>query len=377
MVGRGKKKNIRRAGSKEPPGQTKVNIILFLASGRKSRQDILDYSKKMLGISTARGIDKHLVDLTSAGIIVKEPTERGFELYYHLNHEFSGLREIVHYCDLNGKINDLISSKYGEATISEKLLSDLTKEILIVIETNGNLLAAIPRGERSIELDFLACKLLTNYPEGMSEEEQFRIHMNEYDRTFPEFVRDALKPFAGTPEYEVKKMELCRLVAEKQFEIQFEKNELLPSVFQSINDTIFHPEERNEIVNILKSSPRAVKFIFLLINNNRIFRNYSLNLIFFIEKENEARSNKENHVLVKKINEEIKEYTVKVVAATKRPTLLLQALRGMLLLDIFEEKAIPTSWTAEFIRQPFIPFGIVADSERGLTVKFDPSEDPI
>ena len=377
MVGRGKKKTIRKAGTKDPPGQTKVNIILFLANGRKSRQDILDYSKKKLGISTARGIDKHLTDLTIEGFLVKEPNERGFEIHYHLNTEFFILKKIIKLCDSQGKLRLFMFSNVGKEVISDNFLVDLIKELIIMMETKANLVASVPLEERDMELDCFACRHTLDLPEGCTEEELKAITWSLYDKTTPAVMKDLLREYEGDPAlYETIRKEVCRKAAEMQFESEFGEKALLPSLFQSFQNLIIHPDERLEITEILRCSPIALKFMSSPDKYNLISVILTSSYQdFLIYKDEEARSNRDDKEKLDSLDREVVLLANEIVNKMEKPTLLLQALRGMLVLDISEMRFIPTPWLETFLKIPQVPIEMKVDLEHGITAKFNPSGD--
>ena len=96
---------------------------------------------------------------------------------------------------------------------------------------------------------------------------------------------------------------------------------------------------------------------------------------FLIYKDEEARSNRDDKEKLDSLDREVVLLANEIVNKMEKPTLLLQALREMLVLDISEMRFIPTPWLETFLKIPQVPIEMKVDLEHGITAKFNPSGD--
>jgi len=122
-------KKEKKRGPKNPPGETKLEIVLFLTNAEKGRQEILSHLKEKIGIKENRGIDKHLNDLEKLGYIVKKTTGRGLPIHYELNHSFDGLMKLFILAKDFGKETEIMNSQYWRRAINVSIFKEISNRI--------------------------------------------------------------------------------------------------------------------------------------------------------------------------------------------------------------------------------------------------------
>lgn len=115
---------------KKPDHDTKTAIILFLMTGKKSRNDILSYIKNAKKLKENRGIDKHLNDLKKNKIINVEG-EKGFKTFYQLNDTYDAFKQIITLVDNQDKLLELMRSSYFQDKVENKIFNDLFIEQML------------------------------------------------------------------------------------------------------------------------------------------------------------------------------------------------------------------------------------------------------
>lgn len=145
--------------------RTKFDIILFLANGDKNREDILSYVKQKRKIKENRGIDKHLRDLEKEGLIARHPENGLFSpfkpRYFKLNNGYDSFKTIVERCSEQDRLFELMDSQYFKNVVNIKLFYTLLDDFVSLVR----------RGIREIFIAPLSKELIPNYLPSKTKED--------------------------------------------------------------------------------------------------------------------------------------------------------------------------------------------------------------
>ncbi len=145
-----KDKSLRRKpGYGAPAGQTKADVMIFLGTGKKTRQEILDYARSDLHIREKRGVDRHLSELLVNQQIHRIEEKKGFDVIFELDRSFDGYKQLFEYFLERGRINDFIETPYSQSYIDEEFLTGMTSDVLYRLNCSFLRLAVMDGNERA------------------------------------------------------------------------------------------------------------------------------------------------------------------------------------------------------------------------------------
>lgn len=222
-------------GKRGPLYETKVAIILFLAGGKKKRQDVLEYLRAEYNIRDQRTIDTHLKKLIEMGILVKEEISIGLPIEYRLVDDYQGFQRIFDFIAKNHRELEIMRTEYVKSHLNETIFPSVAKEIMRV-----------------------AIGIMTNLmvyalnPDTMVVDESIRTLHGRLNLPLQGIMKGLM---LSTPKPEELDVSMLQQEIEKSF------NKTPPIEFSIVSEAIFPTHEHEEILNILKSSPQALRYI--------------------------------------------------------------------------------------------------------------------
>jgi hypothetical protein len=134
----------RKRGIRNPPNLTRLEIIMCLLDGEKSRREIRDYLKQELKINDPSGIDKHLNELIDKGFIIKNEKEhhdgKGIPpVYFRLVDDWYSFKKFIglyrYIIALGYDTNDRIGRKkdWDLEFLKSKYAKQMINEIIIIL----------------------------------------------------------------------------------------------------------------------------------------------------------------------------------------------------------------------------------------------------
>ena len=230
------KKNRRGKGFSK--GTTKMEIISFLANGKKDKQEVIRHVKKNLRIKQTRGIDKHISDLTKEGLIAKE-LKRGYPTKLRLNDDYFAFKIICNLYFENNRILELLTADYYINYISKcDFYIESTKEIISTFREPLHML--ISKEHQSLRENTFFELLLR--------------HMEDKDvEILHEIIGDLFNEYQ-----QVKSLRTM------------EDNIPTRDLLMELSFLIYPRNQRVDIRNLLLCSPSCLKLIFSIPNKQQI-----------------------------------------------------------------------------------------------------------
>ena len=316
MGAKEKRVQAKSPGPKNPRGVTKNKIVMYLLTGKKTRQEIINYIKEESDVDAPRGIQKHIDDLRKKGVIARDLFNQGHEQIYFLTPGFEGITNIFNYYDDENKRIEILKSPYIQSQINEDIFPILTRKLMqeSISAQYEILINPVKQSRSNPKLSFF-------FPSpnvGLTEKQR---------KVFLQLFIDTLK---------LKKIEDFTFDI---FNNLFTKNEI------EFSKILFPQNERNEILNILKSSISAVSFLTSL-ENEKFEKNFRLFLPNMLGMK---------EVMMKFIfNNNIFEQPE--AQNKKKSTFLLYLLQTELIHDFINDKCIENDWLKNFIVKIFFEF---------------------
>jgi hypothetical protein len=112
---------------------TKTDILIYLSNDKKSRTGIIEHIKQKKKIKENRGLDKHISELCHDELIIKETKEKGFSVYYYLNPEYEAFKRIINKCFEKNKGLEIMESKYFQIQVEQAVYLGMLSDYLVSI----------------------------------------------------------------------------------------------------------------------------------------------------------------------------------------------------------------------------------------------------
>lgn len=228
----------RGRGKKLPTHETKSSIIYYLArEGKMERRDIHDFIRKNHNIVDVKTIDKHLQDLICFHIIRKNEIRPGLAISYQLIDGVEGLNNSFNFIKGHNQELKFLSSPYAINQINEEILLTITRKIVI---------SCIPT----------AIKLLIYPKEKLAQEKDIDVIIGKWGIFILVF-----KQLIQFPQDIIPVEKIDEIYNQLKNEIEKEMMELSDVKLSFITQIFFPKKERNDILNILKTSPTAFNYL--------------------------------------------------------------------------------------------------------------------
>jgi len=335
----------RRPSQKEPIGNTKSEIIVYIANNENSTiTDIRKYLRNEKNIRNIKVVRKHLSDLVKEGIInIKKAEKRGFSDVYYIEKSFSKFRDVFNYLrDFHRPLFlrsryavDMINSEeflvYGFVNIVKELFIELLK-----LSDENYFNAMIEKAKRNGE-DVSA-------KETKEMIEDFKNELKGYN------IED-LQNFLPNSKPE----DLVMFVSESIPNL----TDPMP-IMKKFIGSIFPDNQRNEMLGIISTSPSAMDYFLNLKSADRLYLSVIIsrfylqtlfldkNKIAIINEINENRSELEKNPM---------EYIEKLMNMNKlsNDNPLLTILRSYFLVDSFNANVVENEYSHRILTKILLP----------------------
>jgi len=246
----------RRPSQKEPVGNTKSEIIVYIANNETSTiTDIRRYLRNEKNIRNIKVVRKHLSDLVKEGIInIKKAEKRGFSDFYYIEKSFSKFKDVFNF--LNDFHRPLfLRSRYAIDTIN-------SQEFLIYGFVNV--------------MKELYTELLK-----LSDENYFNDFIEKIKRNGEDVSAREIKEMIETLKNQLKRYNLGDLqnflLSSKPEDLVMFVSESIPNltdplpIMKTFIDSMFPDKQRNEMLGIISTSPSAMDYFLNLKSADRLY----------------------------------------------------------------------------------------------------------
>jgi hypothetical protein len=371
MQGRGRVKDGRKRGQKNPYFLTKLVILLFLMTGDKRRREIRDHLRKLFGIVDSSGIDRQLLELVQAGYIEKSGIEEydgiGIKpVSYGISGKFKsldGLRELHELFTKVGKdLNEkgigvdwefgVVSTPYCQSLLEDGMFPEVSRYFLRSMSYKATEKMLLSDDERLADPLLSSLSQLAN---SSIENQRLLGKIAEMlkDKELRNQVNVVLEQNFAREEYPERRKEIAEAIADAESQILMSGESPLPSANYYIPEFFFPMEERPEILGIVRSSPSALDLLLSLGRpDSRIVEQmmavyllpfWKLVLEFL---GNVPREVSEEQMLA--VDTLLEETIPKWRAVSHAPTPMLLILRSMFVKDIFSSRLVKTEWSSKY-----------------------------
>jgi DNA-binding transcriptional ArsR family regulator len=340
----------RPPGGGGPAGRTKMDIIVLLSDGKKTRQEILDFARSKLRIREARGIDRHLKALQIEGLIIREEERRGFDVTFQLNDSFSGFKRLFTCAVEKGRALELLASPYGQGMINTTLLDGVSGDVLYCSEYSFIKLLSLEREEMEEDPSYRMLVEMVNDPKFAYLKGLVDL-LRDTDRR--EVIGEPPMVDPDSEEYLQWREQKIDEIVERDVTSFFERGKHSAPFINSFRRVFFPDDEVEDTIDILKCSPSAVFSLVSLRNTegNVVTRALALGLFPYLKDlmdvsamtaEDEVRGAME---LEARLDQLMQEPT----SRRGRPTSTMQLLRAMLIADILNGNVVANEWVEGYI----------------------------
>jgi hypothetical protein len=335
-----------------PKGETKLDILTYLLDREKSRGEILTHLKKIKKIEVNRGIDKHITELTNKKYIIKRETGKGNPVYYSICSDYNIFKKIFNNFLKYDRELELLNSDYFKNLINEEIIQKVSEDLIKCLFT-------------------MFSKLFFMTEEEMEEDEQLSIMIKEIKQD-NKLYNNFVNRMKIMKEYLISNGSIKSEVIEDkngEFEeydsIEDEETNKLEEVwldtdnpFVNILTTILIPHhEREEMIQILKTSPTALKFV-ISFDNYNLKESYPLIVAYFqyyyqhlinIGQKLEPKKDKAD------LRDFIEAGLIELNTLNRSSqTPLLSILKAFLITDIFQNRIVKNKWLGYYYKSLFI-----------------------
>ena len=240
----------RMPNQKEPIGKTKSLILVYVANNPNcTMTDIRGYSRDDLNIRNPKGIRGHVSALVSDNLIQKKAVGKGLSDQYYIESTFTVFRNCFNYLHANGFSVDFLQTEFSKSLLSDDEFF-LFGLVNIVKETVSDLLSLMKDENRFNDLLLEASKEGMNKQIEMMKEQRVKL----LEQNMSEFVLGLASNTA----------EELLLKAQDIFPIP------IKPVLGGIISEIFSQMQKEEIINILSTSPSAMDYFLNLKTENKM-----------------------------------------------------------------------------------------------------------
>lgn len=332
----------RMPSQKEPIGKTKSEILLFIANNQNCMlTDIRTFLRDNLNIRNQKGIRDHVSELLSEKLIQKVAQGKGMGDKYYIENTFSAFRNCFNYLHTNNFSDGFLETGFvKDALLSNDFfffgLVNLIKELFY------DMIFTFSNEQKFSEIVKEACK------EGASKDQidNMKKQVDKFkESNYEEFVLGIKNK---TPE---------ELIIFAQEMFQFPIKEILVSI---VNE-MFTQNQKEEIINILSTSPSAMDYFLNLRTENKLmFLTVILRFfigIVFVDPSKVDIVNSFNN-LEKESNHAQALSLMKEIVSTKNivnNNPILTTLKAHFILDAVNGKTIKNEYSTKTLSKILIP----------------------
>lgn len=212
----------RKRGDKLENNRVKTTILLLLSQGTVTKGGIMDHLREKHNVRDPKTIGDHLKDLVKSRLIQKEEIANGFPVSYHLVSRYKGFKDTFQFIQDDGSKIQFLASPYAQQMLSPSILPKIAEDLLCAANAHAPHEKKIPNNliRNLSRSDLYDVPLPRENPYGMadsSEDGAFSFHLSS-----------------------------------------------------SMVNAVFPANAIDEIVTILRVSPKAVNFLITLTDPNSI-----------------------------------------------------------------------------------------------------------
>jgi len=334
------KRKRRNPSQREPIGKTKSQILLYIVNNQNcTMTDIRRYSKDNLNIRNKKGILKHVSELLSAKLIKKVKNMKGVSDQYYIGGTFSEFGNCFNYLHEN-------------SFSVEFLKTDFAHNVLL----NDNFFFyGLVNAARKLFIEFL---------DVMSDENKF----NEILLEDPKGVTNEGIALMKEQRAKMLRSDILEFVSrirdksvEELVEYGSEVVKSTKQVLMELTNKMFSQEQKEEIINILSTSPSAMDFFLNLNTENRmVFLAYIMHFfigIIFVDSSKVEIINYFNNLAKEPDMDQFLSLITDIFSSKNvtNQNPILTILKAHFLIDAFNGKIIENKYSTKALKSILIP----------------------
>ena len=328
----------RKQGQKEPKGITKSEIIVYIANkGETTITDIKTHLKSEKNIGNKKNIKKHLSDLVNEGIInIKKAEKRGLSDTYYIEKTFSQFKTVFNF------INDF----YRPLFLKSKYAMDMINNDDFLVYGFVNIIKEFVSELQKIYDDNYINKLIEKLKRNGE-------YIDEYAEEFKESIENLKNNLKG---YNIDNINDFN-------DFQDLLLTSTPEAFHIIKvliNLIFPDKQRNEMLNIISTSPMAMDYFLNLKSADRIFlfiRIIGFYLLTLVSDKNKISLLKKLPENKSKIENNPMSFISQILdnQNIKNDNPLLTILRSYFIVDSFNGNVVKNEYSNTFLKEILLP----------------------
>jgi hypothetical protein len=337
----------RKPGRGAPAGRTKADVMIFLGTRKKTRQEILDYARSNLHIREKRGVDRHLSELLVDQPIHRIEEKKGFEVTFELDRSYDGYKRLFEYFLEKGRVNDFLETPYSQSYIDEEFLNGMTSDVLYRLSCSFFRLTVMDEKERADDPIYKGLVEMSDHPDLPSA----KPIMGFLKKTDSKDVLRTLPSDLSSDE--LRKWKEQRIDEAAQLEIDLLRKPDMngESMVLQYRCILFPSDEIDEILAVLRCSPSAMVLMMSISSKeNTITGALITNLFILVQDILKDQTDLEN-LDAKEYSQRLKAFSEDPKFKQLRPTPILQLVRAMAIADIFAGNTLNGEWADGFLKK--------------------------